>query len=200
MIQTNMIEKSDILSRDEYKIKRKSLREKMVSRKKYRRVDIGPYVTMYFENKDTIIHQINEMVYIEDGGEEQINDEILAYKSLVPNGRELVATVMVEIDNPLKRADFLAKMGGFEEQIFIKVNDTTIKGKAELDGDRTTADGKASSVQFVHFEFDDREIDFVKSNLEKVSITIDHENYRHSAMLNNDTVKELIDDFEHKTS
>jgi len=195
-----MIEKSDILSRDEYKIKRKSLREKMVSRKKYRRVDIGPYVTMYFENKDTIIHQINEMVYIEDGGEEQINDEILAYKSLVPNGRELVATVMVEIDNPLKRADFLAKMGGFEEQIFIKVNDTTIKGKAELDGDRTTADGKASSVQFVHFEFDDREIDFVKSNLEKVSITIDHENYRHSAMLNNDTVKELIDDFEHKTS
>ena len=200
MIQTNMIEKSDILSRDEYKIKRKSLREKMVSRKKYRRVDIGPYVTMYFENKDTIIHQINEMVYIEDGGEEQINDEILAYKSLVPNGRELVATVMVEIDNPVKRADFLSKMGGFEEKIFIKFNDTIIKGKAELDGDRTTADGKASSVQFVHFEFDDREIDFVKSNLEKVSITIDHENYRHSAMLNNDTVKELIDDFEHKTS
>ncbi len=199
MIQTNMIEKSEILSRDEYKIKRKSLREKMVSRKKYRRVDIGPYVTMYFENKDTIIHQINEMVYIEDGGEEQINDEILAYKSLVPNGRELVATVMVEIDNPLKRAEFLAKMGGFEEQIYIKVHDTIIKGKAELDGDRTTADGKASSVQFVHFEFDDEEIEFVKSNIEKVSITIDHENYRHSAMLNNDTVKELIEDFEYKT-
>ena len=199
MIQTNMIEKSDILSRDEYKAKRKGLREKMVSRKKYRRVDIGPYVTMYFENKDTIIHQINEMVYIEDGGEEQINDEILAYKSLVPNGRELVATVMVEIDNPLKRAEFLAKMGGFEEQIYIKVHDTIIHGKAELDGDRTTADGKASSVQFVHFEFDDKEVELVKSNIEEVSITIDHENYRHSAMLNNDTVKELINDFEYKT-
>ena len=87
MVQINTIEKTDILSRDEYKIKRKSLREKMVLRKKFRRVDIGPYVTMYFENKDTIIHQINEMVYIEDGGEEQINDEILAYKSLVPNGQ-----------------------------------------------------------------------------------------------------------------
>lgn len=195
MIQTNIIEKSDILSRDEYKIKRKSLREKMVSRKKNRRVDIGPYVTLYFENKDTIIHQINEMVYIEDGGEEQINDEILAYKSLVPNGRELVATVMIEIDSPLKRADFLAKMGGFEEQIYIKIHDTIIKGKAELDGDRTTADGKASSVQFVHFEFDDKEIEFVKNNIEKVSITIDHKNYRHSSMLNNGTVKELIEDF-----
>ena len=69
MVQLNTIEKSDILSRDEYKSKRKSLREKMVLRKKFRRVDIGPYVTMYFENKDTIIHQINEMVYIENGGE-----------------------------------------------------------------------------------------------------------------------------------
>ena len=198
MVEANIIEKSDILSRDEYKIKRKSLREKMVSRKKYRRVDIGPYVTIYFENKDTIVHQINEMVYIEDGGEEQINDEILAYKSLVPNGQELVATVMIEIDNPLKRAEFLAQMGGFEEQIYIKIDNIIIKGKAELDGDRTTADGKASSVQFVHFEFDDKEIEFLKNNIEKVSITIDHENYRHAAMLNNDTVKELIEDFAFK--
>ena len=163
-MQLNTIEKSDILSRDEYKSKRKSLREKMVLRKKFRRVDIGPYVTMYFENKDTIIHQINEMVYIENGGEEQINDEILAYKSLIPDGQELVATVMIEIDNPIKRAEFLSKMGGFEETINIKIHDQEIKGKAELDGDRTTADGKASSVQFVHFEFDEKAVKSIKNN------------------------------------
>ena len=195
MAQTNIIEKSDILTRDEYKIKRKSLREKMVLRKKFRRVDIGPYVTMYFENKDTIIHQINEMVYIEDGGDEQIDDEILAYKSLVPDGRELVATVMVEIDSPIKRAEFLAKMGGFEEEISIKVKDQVIKGKAELDGDRTTADGKASSVQFVHFHFEEKAVESIKNHMEDVSISINHENYRHSAILNVDTVKELIKDF-----
>ena len=195
MVQTNTIEKTDILSRDEYKIKRKSLREKMVLRKKFRRVDIGPYVTMYFENKDTIIHQINEMVYIEDGGEQQIDDEILAYKSLIPNGSELVATVMVEIDNPIKRAEFLSKMGGFEETINIKIHDKEIKGKAELDGDRTTADGKASSVQFVHFEFDEQAVKSIKNNMENVSISINHKNYRHSAILNTDTVEELIKDF-----
>ena len=195
MVQTNTIEKTDILSRDEYKIKRKSLREKMVLRKKLRRVDIGPYVTIYFENKDTIIHQINEMVYIEDGGEQQINDEILAYKSLLPNGSELVATVMVEIDNPKKRAEFLSKMGGFEETINIKINDKEIKGKAELDGDRTTADGKASSVQFVHFEFDEQELKSIKNNMDNVSISINHKNYRHSAILNTDSVEELIKDF-----
>ena len=195
MVQTNTIEKADILSRDEYKIKRKSLREKMVLRKKFRRVDIGPYVTMYFENKDTIIHQINEMVYIEDGGEQQIDDEILAYKSLIPNGSELVATVMIEIDNPIKRAEFLSKMGGFEETINIKIHDKEIKGKAELDGDRTTADGKASSVQFVHFEFDEQAVKSIKNNMENVSISINHKNYRHSAILNTDSVEELIKDF-----
>ena len=195
MVQTNIIEKTDILSRDEYKIKRKGLREKMVLRKKFRRVDIGPYVTMYFENKDTIIHQINEMVYIEDGGEQQIDDEILAYKSLVPNGRELIATVMVEIDNPIKRAEFLSKMGGFEETINIKIHDKDIKGKAELDGDRTTADGKASSVQFVHFEFDEETVSSIRNDMENVSISVNHENYRHSAILNTDTVRELTKDF-----
>ena len=195
MVQINTIEKSDILSRDEYKSKRKNLREKMVLRKKLRRVDIGPYVTMYFENKDTIIHQINEMVYIENGGEEQIYDEISAYKSLVPDGQELVATVMIEIDSPKKRAEFLAKMGGFEEQISIKVGDQEIKGKAELDVDRTTADGKASSVQFVHFEFEERAIEIIKNHMENVIISINHNNYKHSSVLNIDTVKELVRDF-----
>ena len=195
MVQLNTIEKSDILSRDEYKSKRKSLRETMVLRKKFRRVDIGPYVTMYFENKDTIVHQINEMVYIENGGEEQINDEILAYKSLIPDGQELVATVMIEIDSPIKRAEFLAKMGGFEEQISIKIEDQLIKGRAELDGDRTTADGKASSVQFVHFEFDEKAVEIIKTHMDNVTISISHENYKHSSTLNIDTVKELVKDF-----
>ena len=195
MIHRNTVEKTDILSRHDYKAKRKSLREKMVMRKKLRRVDIGPYVTIYFENKDTIVHQINEMVYIENGGDEQIDDEILAYKSLVPNGKELVATVMIEIDNPIKRSEFLSKMGGFEEQIDIKVQGKTIKGKAELDVDRTTADGKASSVQFVHFEFDKEEIEGMKNNMGNVSISINHESYRHSAILNISTVEELIRDF-----
>ena len=194
-MQLNTIEKSDILSRDEYKSKRKSLREKMVLRKKFRRVDIGPYVTMYFENKDTIIHQINEMVYIENGGDEQINDEISAYESLIPDGQELIATVMIEIDSPIKRAEFLAKMGGFEEQISIKVGDQLIKGRAELDGDRTTADGKASSVQFVHFEFNENAVEIINNHMDNVTISINHENYKHSSILNIDTVKELVKDF-----
>ena len=195
MNQVNIIEAKDIYSREEYKNQRKNLREKMVIRKKNRRVDIGPYITMYFENKDTIIHQINEMVYIENGGDEQVKDEILAYKSLVPNGKELIATVMVEIDNPVKRSDFLKKMGGFEETFNLVVNENKIDGKAELDVDRTTADGKASSVQFVHFQLDEFLVKNFKSLNVDVSISINHSNYMHSTRLNQEIIKELSYDF-----
>jgi len=195
MSQNKPINESDILNRDEYKAQRKNLREKMVLRKKNRRLDIGPYITIYFENRDTILHQINEMVYIENGGDEQIKDEILAYKSLIPNGKELVATLMVEIDSPKKRADFLGKMGGFEENLDVIVNNKVIKGIPESDVERTTAEGKASSVQFVHFEFDEESINEFKSTNKGVAITINHKDYKHSTVMNKETKDELSKDF-----
>ena len=71
-MEQNQIKAEDIYVRKDYITKRPKLRKEMVSRKKRRRIDVGPYVTLYFENRDTIIHQINEMVFIENGGEEQI--------------------------------------------------------------------------------------------------------------------------------
>jgi len=195
MLQNKSINKSDILNRDKYKSQRKSLREKMVLRKKNRRLDIGPYITIYFENRDTILHQINEMVYIENGGDEQIKDEISAYKSLIPNGKELVATLMVEIDSPIKRSDFLGRMGGFEENLEIIVNDKVIKGNPESDVERTTAEGKASSVQFVHFEFDEEAINEFKDTSKDIMITINHNNYKHSTIMSKETKDELSKDF-----
>jgi hypothetical protein len=194
-LQNRSINKSDILNRDEYKSQRKNLREKMVLRKKNRRLDIGPYITIYFENRDTILHQINEMVYIENGGDEQIKDEILAYKSLIPNGKELVATIMIEIDSPIKRAEFLGKMGGFEENLDVIVNNRVIKGNPESDVERTTAEGKASSVQFVHFEFDEEAINEFKVKNKDIMITINHNDYKHSTIMNQQTKDELSMDF-----
>ena len=128
-MHVNQIEPTDIYEREEYKSLRAQKRKQIVSRKKKRRIDVGPYVTLYFENKDTIIHQINEMVFIENGGNEQIIEEIEAYKSLVPNGKELIATVMVEIDSPLKRSEALSNMGGFEETFSFKIGDKLIEGR-----------------------------------------------------------------------
>ena len=194
-MEQKQITPNDIYSRKEYINKRPILRKEIVSRKRKRRVDVGPYVTLYFENRDTIVHQINEMVFIENGGQEQIKEEILAYKSLIPNGRELIATVMVEIDNPLKRAEVLSNMGGFEETFVIKIGDISLQGKAELDVDRTTSDGKASSVQFVHFPFDEEYIKKFKDESVKVELSINHKAYAHSTLLQTETKNELGLDF-----
>ena len=194
-MEQNQIKPEDIYERKEYINKRPQLRKQIVSRKRKRRVDVGPYVTLYFENRDTIVHQINEMVFIENGGNEQIEEEILAYKSLIPNGKELIATVMVEIDSPLKRAEVLSKMGGFEQTFSINIGNLSVKGKAELDVDRTTSDGKASSVQFVHFNFNNEEIKKFKDSSLKIALSINHEAYAHSAYLQSDTQHELSLDF-----
>lgn len=194
MTNYGIIRSEDIINRDNYSKNRKVLRTNMVATKKNRRLDIGPNITIYFENKKTIMHQINEMVFIENGGDTQIKEEIEAYKSLVPSGNDLVATLMVEVDNPIKRAELLGKLGGFEEQLYLKIGDTIIKGEAELDGDRTTADGKASSVQFVHFNFTEEEKKIFKIDNSKIEIGISHEYYQHSTVMNNLTIRELRED------
>lgn len=194
MTNYGIIRSEDIINRDNYSKNRKVLRTNMVATKKNRRLDIGPNITIYFENKKTIMHQINEMVFIENGGDTQIKEEIEAYKSLVPSGNDLVATLMVEVDNPIKRAELLGKLGGFEEKLYLKIGDITIKGEAELDGDRTTADGKASSVQFVHFNFTEEEKKIFKIDNSKIEIGISHEYYQHSTVMNNLTIRELRED------
>src|SRR3546814_13527467 len=97
--------------------------------------------------------QVHEMLFIERGGEAQIPDELEAYNPLIPQGRELVATMMFEIDNPVTRKAVLGKLGGVEETVFMRLDGERIVARAEADVDRTTADGKASSVHFLHFEF-----------------------------------------------
>ena len=189
------IVKEDIMSLDVYTKNRKELRKSIVSFKKYRRIALGPYATFYFESYETMLAQVQEMLYIEKGGDEQLNDELTAYNPLIPNGKELTATLMFEIDNPVSRAAFLSKVGGIEEKVFITINGETIKAIPEKDVDRTSAEGKASSVQFIHFTFDDEQIQKFKSNGAEVEIGIDHKEYSHTTKLNTSNLSSLSADF-----
>ena len=189
------IQKEDIMPLDVYIKNRKELRKNIVKFKKDRRIALGPYATFYFESYETMLAQVQEMLYIEKGGDEQLNDELNAYNPLVPNGKELTATLMFEIDNPVSRAAFLAKVGGIEEKVFIKVDNEIIKATPEIDVDRTSAEGKASSVQFIHFKFDDNQIEKFKSNSSSIEIGINHDEYSHTTKLNESTIKSLSTDF-----
>ena len=189
------IQKEDIMPLDVYIKNRKELRKNIVNFKKDRRIALGPYATFYFESYETMLAQVQEMLYIEKGGDEQLKDELIAYNPLVPNGKELVATLMFEIDNPVSRAAFLGKVGGIEEKVFIKINGEIIKAIPEEDVDRTSAEGKASSVQFIHSKFNDEQIQKFKSNGADVEIGMSHKEYSHTTKLSTANLTSLSEDF-----
>ena len=187
--------KEDIMPLDVYIKNRKELRKNIVNFKKDRRIALGPYATFYFESYETMLAQVQEMLYIEKGGDEQLKDELTAYNPLIPNGKELTATLMFEIDNPVSRSAFLSKVGGIEEKVFIEIDGESIKATPEEDVDRTSADGKASSVQFIHFKFSDEQIEKFKSEDIEVEIGINHKEYSHTTKLSLANLSSLSADF-----
>ena len=193
--QTRQVTKTDLLSQDTYSSQRKQLRKDLIEFKKDRRVHLGPYATFYFECYETMLAQIQEMLYIEKGGDKQLQDELRAYNPLIPKGKELVATLMFEIDNPLSRTEFLNKVGGIEKKIFIKINNEIINSTSEKDVDRTSSEGKTSSVHFIHFNFTDEQIIKFKDLGNEVILGIDHKLYNHMTKISEHTRKALIKDF-----
>ncbi len=186
---------ADILPAENYAKHRAEHRRRVGALKRNRRIEVGPYVTFYFESYDTMWLQVQEMVYIEKGGAEQVPDELAAYNPLVPNGSELVATFMIEIDDPDRRQRILGGLGGIEETAFLRVAGETIKAVAEADQDRTTAEGKASSVQFVHFPFTPAQIATFSCPGADAAIGFTHSKYGHMAMLPDPVRAELAQDF-----
>lgn len=187
---------ADILPMDQYGRERIERRKRMTEIKRNRRVSVGPDATFYFESYATMFHQVHEMLYIEKGGDGQVADELSAYNPLIPKGRELVATLMFEIDDPVRRARFLNGLGGVEETISFDFAGESVKGVPETDIDRTTADGKASSVQFLHFPFSDAQVEKFRAPGTSVQLRISHEKYGHIAILPEAVRTQLADDFD----
>ncbi len=189
------ITRDDLMPVADYIKVRKEKRAQVVALKKNRRLEVGPFATFHFESWDTMWSQIQEMLYIEKGGEEQIQGELDAYNPLIPKGAELVATVMFEIDDPLRRARVLARLGGVEETGFIEIGGERIRGKAEEDQDRTNAEGKASSVQFMRFGFSPAQVAKFKTAGTQVLVGFDHPEYGHLAVMPEATREALAKDF-----
>jgi hypothetical protein len=187
---------ADILPWEEYAKARAQHRSRVSAIKRNRRVEVGPHVTFYFESFDTMWLQVQEMLHIEKGGAEQLKDELAAYNPLIPQGRELVATFMIEIDDPLRRARVLAGLGGIEETAFFRLGASKIPALPEADQDRTTAEGKASSVQFVHFPFTEAQIAAFRQPGAQVILGLAHPAYSHMAVVPEATRAELAGDFD----
>lgn len=202
LIETGMIAamkhdltRADILPMSAYAAIRNARRKEIIAQKVQRRLEVGPHATFYFENYDSMWLQIHEMLYIEKGGEDQIGDELRAYAPLVPNGRELVATVMFEIEAVELRHRVLATLGGVENCFALRFAGQTVKGIPEQDIDRTSADGKASSVQFAHFPFTAAQVMAFRQPETDIVVDISHPAYSHSAKMPEAMRLQLMQDF-----
>jgi len=186
------IEAADLLPPEEYAKQRSALRRMLIERKKKRRVEVGPYATFYFECFDTMRAQIQEMLYIEGGGDAQLADELAAYNPLVPQGGELVATLMFEIEDPDRRARELMRLGGIENQIFMRIGNEDILAQAE--SDRTNEEGKTSSVHFLHFSLNNAQVKAFRQTNISVMLGFRHACYGHMAIIPDEVRKELQSD------
>jgi hypothetical protein len=190
------IEPSDILPDADYVKLRAAKRRELSEIKKLRRIEVGPFAMFAFESWDTMWFQIQEMLHIEKGGAAQALEEIAAYNPLIPQGSELVATVMFQIDDETTRKLALARLGGVEETAFLSIGSARVAGRPEADMDRTTAEGKASSVQFIHFPFTSEQIAAFRVADAQVIVGFSHPNYAHMAVMPEPVRAVLAQDFE----
>jgi Protein of unknown function (DUF3501) len=194
-VMKRAIERADVLDVDAFARQRAERRAQVLALKRLRRVPVGPHATFYFENYDTIWWQVHEMLRIEGGGEAQIADELGAYNPLVPKGRELVATLMFEIEDPVRRAAILGELGGAENMVRMRVGALTVAAVPEADVERTDETGKTSAVHFLHFPFTAHAIAAFKDERQPVVLAIDHPHYGHMASLPLETRRALAGDF-----
>ena len=187
------ITSADILSVKEYDQQRDNLKRNLLPMKKLRRVEVGPFATFYFENYATMWLQVQEMLRIEKGGAEQLAGELEAYNPLIPQGDELIATMMLEIEDAGRRHNILLTLAGIEETVFIEIGGETIKATPTEYDDRTTSDGKTSSVHWLRLKFSKDQI--ARFRKERAVIGIAHKNYGHMAVLSEETRAALSKDF-----
>jgi hypothetical protein len=188
--------RADILPAAEYAATRRERRQAITELKKRRRLEVGPFATFFFENYATMWQQIHEMLHVEKGGETQIADELEAYNPMIPQGSELIATIMLEIDDPARRANALARLGGIEDHVFLEVAGERIAGEPDLSRENTSPDGKASSVQFVWFRFTPAQVAHFKAPSGRVIVGFDHPNYAHMAVMPEAVRAALSEDFD----
>ena len=190
-----MLTRQDLLSLEEYAEQRSAIRSDTIQTKKLREVNLGEHLRILFENKKTVQFQIQEMLRIEKIFEaDDIQEELDVYNSLVPEGSNLKATMMIEYTNVEERTAALSKLIGVERSIYFQVgNHDKVFAICNEDMDRET-EVKTSAVHFMRFEFDQNMmVDF--GSKAPVKIGVSHPHYDYEIILNSDTQEALNKDF-----
>ncbi|MDH3630287.1 MAG: DUF3501 family protein [Gammaproteobacteria bacterium] len=193
---SNPITRDDLMSLEQYAEKRGEFRQQVLLHKKHRQVALGPNATLYFEDRLTLLYQIQEMLRIEKVFEaDGINEELEAYNPLVPGGRNFKATFMIEYPDPVIRAAQLEKLLGIEDLLWMQVGEhDKIWSIADEDLERAT-DTKTSAVHFVRFEISDEMAHELKAGA-KWDIGVQHPVYSYDLNIVGETRASLLNDLD----
>ncbi len=191
------LSRADIMDMADYARVRAEKRAAITALKRHRRLAVGPFATFHFECFETMWMQVHEMLHIEQGGEEQIAGELEAYNPLIPPGDALIATLMLEIDDPVRRERALYRLAGIEESVRMEVGGGTVAAEPiEDEVARTSEDGKTSSIHFLRFPFAPAEADRIRTAGTRVLLGIEHPAYGHLAVMPEETRAALAEDLD----
>jgi hypothetical protein len=191
---TNMLERSDLLSLEQYAEQRDEFRARVMAHKKYRRIAIGPHLALYFEDRLTIQYQVQEMLRIEKIFEaDAIQEELDTYNPLVPNGSNWKATAMLEYQDVEERRSQLARLKGIEHLVWVQVAGFgPVPAISNEDLERST-DEKTSAVHFMRFELDREMIEALQAG-EELVMGVDHGHYHYQAPVTEPQLSALLAD------
>jgi hypothetical protein len=189
----------DIADARAYERERAEFRQMVIGLKKRRRVAVGPFVTLVFENRDTIRFQIQEMARVERiFTDEGIQTELDTYNPLVPEPGQLCATLFIELTSKPDLVEWLPKLVGVEQAVELRIPDgaggvEAVSFRPDADhASQLTRDEVTASVHYVHVELSTEQIERLAAG--PVALALAHEAYAHTTELSPDTVAELVSD------
>lgn len=192
------VERNEILSLGDYEAIRAQFRARVIEEKKARRVALGDRATAVFENHDTALLQIQEMLRTERiTREAAILHEIETYNELVPGPRELSCTIMITVDDKAERDQFLSDLRGVERTVSIDVDGRRFPATWD---EKRVEDDRASAVLYLKLPLDDAAVSAIRGTTATaqgptVKLAIDHAVYRAEATLDRRTLVSLAEDF-----
>jgi hypothetical protein len=185
------VDLGDIAGNAAYEKVREKSRQGIIELKRRRRISVGDQVTLVFENRDTVIFQIQEMMRAEKIADlDKIREEIEVYNELIPAPGELSATLFLEIEDQTHLRDDLLKFLGIDEAVYLKVGSHSIHARFE---EGRSKEDKISAVQYVKFRFSEPALQAFQKG-EKAELVIDHPHYKASTPLPPETRQSLMED------
>ena len=193
---TQTIQRADLMSLEQYAEQRPAFRQQVLAHKKHRQIALGPNATLYFEDRLTLMYQIQEMLRIEKVFEaDGINDELEAYNPMVPDGCNFKATFMIEYADAVVRAAQLEKMIRIEDLVWMQVGDhDRIWSIADEDLDRSN-ETKTSAVHFLRFELGETLAAKLKAGADW-RIGVQHAIYTYDLAIEGATRESLLNDLD----